>query len=158
MIKQLLAMGQRTTMRKIIILTLGVLLLAAACNRTEDQTNNTTPPPPVTTPTPNPTPTAPPATPPAASSNATINMTASGFSPATLTVKKGTTVTFVNDDSKPRQPASAPHPSHTDYPGFDPKQGIAPSDSWDFTFDRVGTWRYHDHLNPTQFGSITVTE
>ncbi len=151
-------------MKKLIVLSLGVLLIAAACNRTEDTTNNTTPPP-AATPTPAATP--PEATPPTATptpsptpstSGTTISITSTGFSPAQVSVKKGTTVTFVNNDTKLRWPASAPHPAHTDYPAFDPKKGIAAGASWSFTFDKVGTWSFHDHLNPTQFGKVTVTE
>jgi plastocyanin len=73
-------------------------------------------------------------------------------------VKKGTKVTFVNNSTSAFQPASAPHPAHTDYPEFDPKRAIAAGASWEFTFDKVGTWRYHDHLNPTRFGTVIVTE
>lgn len=88
----------------------------------------------------------------------TITMTDSGYAPASLEIKKGDTVTFVNNGTKANWPASAPHPTHTDYPEFDPKKGIAVGESWSFTFDRAGTWRFHDHLNPTRFGSITVAE
>lgn len=87
-----------------------------------------------------------------------VAMTAKGFEPANITVKKGTKVAFVNKDTKSRWPASAPHPSHTIYPQFDPKAGVAAGKNWEFTFDRVGDWKYHDHLIPTMFGSVTVTE
>ncbi len=98
-----------------------------------------------------PTPTATPA-----AKTVTINMTSSGFSPATITINKGDTVTFVNQDTKSRWPASAPHPTHTDYPEFDAKMGIVAGGSWSFTFTKTGTWKFHDHLNPSQFGSVTV--
>ncbi|MBI4363433.1 MAG: cupredoxin domain-containing protein [Candidatus Doudnabacteria bacterium] len=85
-----------------------------------------------------------------------VMMTTSGFEPAELKIKNGTTVTFLNQDSKPRWPASAPHPTHTDYPEFDPKQALTSGQSWSFTFEEAGEWRYHDHLNPTVKGTITV--
>ncbi|MBX4187953.1 MAG: cupredoxin domain-containing protein [Candidatus Doudnabacteria bacterium] len=107
-------------------------------------------PTPAQTPTPNPTTTAP--------KNYPVSMTDAGFTPATLTIKKGDTVTFTNNGTKAIWPASAPHPTHTDYPEFDPKKQITVGASWSFTFTKVGTWKYHDHLNPTKFGSITVTE
>jgi plastocyanin len=147
-------------MKKLVILSLGILLIAAACNKaTDDQTNNTNPPPSATPPasTPTPTPT-PPANPPAASNSATVTYTSSGFSPSPVTIKKGGTVTFVNNSSSSFWPASGPHPSHTGYVGFDPKKAIAAGQSWSFTFDKVGTWPYHDHLNPTKFGQVVVTE
>ena len=145
-------------MKKIIVLALGILLLAAACNKaSNDQANNnntTTPPPaatpPVTTPTPSPS--------PSTTTESTIVYSDSGFSPSTLTIKKGSKVTFSNQSSRNFWPASGPHPSHTNYPEFDPKKAVAAGSSWTFTFDKVGTWPYHDHLNPTRSGSITVTE
>lgn len=89
---------------------------------------------------------------------ATIKMIATGFDPGQVTIKKGTKVTFVNQDTKSRWPASAPHPTHTDYPEFDPKVAISAGSSWSFVFDKTGTWKFHDHLSPTMFGSVTVVE
>jgi plastocyanin len=145
-------------MKKLVILSLGVLLIAAACNKSDDQTNNTTPPPAATPPATTPPTTTPPVTPPATSTDTTITYTSSGFSPSPVTIKKGTKVTFVNNSSANFQPASGPHPAHTNYPEFDPKRAVAAGSSWTFTFDKVGTWPYHDHLNPTRFGQIIVTE
>ncbi len=87
-----------------------------------------------------------------------VIMSDSGFTPTEAVIKKGSVVTFINNSSKARWPASAPHPTHTDYPGFDPLRGIAVGQSWSFTFDQIGLWKYHDHLQPTMFGSVTVTE
>ena len=66
--------------------------------------------------------------------------------------------------------ASAQHPSHTVYAGtarqehcpdtadtaFD--QCAGESSGYSFTFEKVGTWNYHDHLNATVFGKVIVTE
>ena len=52
--------------------------------------------------------------------------------------------------------ASAPHPTHTNYPGFDAKQGVASGEKYSFTFDKAGSWNYHDHLIPSNFGTIVV--
>ena len=95
---------------------------------------------------------------------ATIEMTASGFSPSTLTITAGTTVTFVNSDTKERWPASAVHPTHRVYPEsggclgskFDACRGLAPGESWSFTFNQKGTWRYHDHLTTSLTGTVIV--
>ncbi len=100
----------------------------------------------------------------------TVKITSSGFSPKTLTVKAGTTVTFVNQDSNQHWPASAMHPTHTLYPGsgiekcgtaeektiFDACKGLAPGESFSFTFDEKGSWNYHDHLNVPSTGTIVV--
>lgn len=102
--------------------------------------------------------------PSASSSGTTVEITANGFNPSTLTIAKGTTVTFTNTDTNPHRVASNPHPVHTDYPTtggcvgstFDSCANIAPGESWSFTFDEVGTWGYHDHLNPGTTGTIIV--
>ncbi len=100
----------------------------------------------------------------------TVVYTDSGFSPNLLTVKRGETVTFVNEGSDTFWPASAMHPTHKVYPGsdiekcgtaeapkiFDACRGIQPGGSWSFTFDEIGSWNYHNHLNPKNFGKIVV--
>jgi len=103
---------------------------------------------------------------------ATIHATEAGFEPATVTVKKGGKVTWVNDADAPSWPASAKHPTHTVYPGsgitqcgtdqqagiFDACKGLAQGESFAFAFNEVGKWFFHDHLNPSHFGSVTVEE
>ena len=107
---------------------------------------------------------------PAAASGATIEFTDQGFSPKTVTIKVGEKVTWINKASEPTWPASAKHPTHTVYPGssiakcgtpeqakiFDACNGIQPSSSWSFTFNEVGSWAFHDHLNPSFFGMVKV--
>jgi plastocyanin len=102
----------------------------------------------------------------------TIVMKADSFEPANLTIQKGTKVIFKNEDSTERWPASAMHPTHTRYPGsgidkcgtaeekniFDACRGMAPGKEYSFTFNEVGDWSYHDHLNPSIFGKIIVVE
>lgn len=78
------------------------------------------------------------------------------FFPSMLKIKKGDTVTWTNRDSSPAWPASAFHPTHQVYPGFDALKGINTDESYLFTFDKVGLWKYHNHLNPSVTGSITV--
>lgn len=81
-----------------------------------------------------------------------------GFQPQVVTIKKGDTVTFSTDLGIQYWPASNQHPIHADYPSFDPKHPLNPGEEWSFTFDRVGTWGYHDHLNSPIRGTIIVTE
>lgn len=113
-------------------------------------------PQPVASPAPgSPTPT-PSAT--VAAETKTIRITADGFQPNRLTVRKGTRVIFTNEDTQPHQPASDPHPIHTNYAGFDAQRGIEPGQEWGFGFDRVGLWTFHDHLFPYLTGAIEVVE
>ncbi|HKZ35920.1 MAG TPA: cupredoxin domain-containing protein [Patescibacteria group bacterium] len=88
----------------------------------------------------------------------TIAYTDTGFSPKSITVKPGTTVTFVNESSTDMWVASALHPTHLELPGFDQLQGEPKGATYSFTFEDIGTWSFHDHLNPTTFGSVIVAE
>jgi len=106
------------------------------------------------------------------SGTAVISYNGKGFSPNTVNVKAGTVVEFKNDSSVDFWPASAVHPTHTVYPGsnislcgtadaltiFDACGAVAPGGSYSFTFDEVGTWHYHNHLQASQTGTIVVTE
>jgi plastocyanin len=146
-----------------VVVIIGIVLFtnnnatAPVSNNDNNTGTQTQPPNETSTPVDNETPTdpSPVATDPEPQTY-TVSMTDTAYAPSTLTVKKGDTVKFVNNGTKPTWPASAPHPTHTDYPAFDPKKAVAVGESWSFTFDKVGTWRYHDHLNPTHFGSVTV--
>ncbi len=87
-----------------------------------------------------------------------------GYSPSTLEIKAGDTVTFKNQSSRSMWTASAMHPTHLLYPTtggcigstFDACKGVQAGDSWSFQFDIKGTWKYHNHLNPSNFGTIIV--
>ena len=91
----------------------------------------------------------------------TVLITSSDFRPTTITINQGDTITWINQGSKESWPASNIHPTHTLYPGsslceeFDSCM-ISPGESWSFTFNEVGIWIYHDHLNPSLEGLIEV--
>lgn len=78
------------------------------------------------------------------------------FNPSPITINVGDSVKFVNDSQREIQPASGDHPDHDEYPGFEAPSDIQPGGSWTFTFDRVGTWDYHDHNLETKGGVIVV--
>ena len=80
------------------------------------------------------------------------------FTPNTIKIKKGETVTWKNNTSQFIWPASAIHPTHLIYPEFDSKKGIAPGSEYSFKFDKAWSWKYHDHLKPSAFGTIEVSE
>lgn len=87
-----------------------------------------------------------------------VELTDSGFSPTEVTVKKGQKVKFINKTTGKMSVASDPHPDHTIYPEFDQyktsQRGMV---EFEFTFDKVGEWGYHNHLNSSQIGKIIVT-
>lgn len=98
-----------------------------------------------------------------------VSFTDDGYSPRSITIDAGDTVRFVNNSDSNFWPASAVHPTHEVYDGttlnehctagdvaFDACGPLAPGDSWSFTFNKVGTWNYHDHRTPSFTGSVTV--
>jgi plastocyanin len=155
-------------MKKFAIILVSIVLIAAACNKgTQTAVTPTPSPTPAVTPTPNPSPSdvptptpnpspAPTPNPTPTPKTVTVSITSSGFSPSSITINKGDTVKFVNNDTAQHWPASDPHPTHTDYPGFDALRGLSNGQSYSFTFTKLGTWGYHDHLNSARHGSVTV--
>jgi len=85
-----------------------------------------------------------------------VQMSKDGFEPNEVTIDENQTVLFVNKDEIARWPASNVHPTHELYPEFDPKKPIEPTKSWSFKPKKVGTWKYHDHLNPHFRGTLIV--
>ena len=98
-----------------------------------------------------------------------VDVTMTGFSPATLTVQSGDTVEFKSVKGT-HWVASAVHPDHKVYPGsdiwkcngpeeetiFDACRRISEGKSYLFTFTEKGSWKYHDHVNPRLTGTIVV--
>ncbi len=89
---------------------------------------------------------------------ATVTYTDSGYTPATVTVKKGTKVTFKNESTKSMWTASGVHPTHQLLPGFDQLKSVTKGGMYEYTFSKVGTWKYHNHVNPTDGGTVVVTD
>ncbi len=85
-----------------------------------------------------------------------VTFDGTAFSPSKLQIKNGDIVRFKNNSDKDFWPASSPHPAHTDYPEFDPKKKLGPNSVWEFKFTQTGVWKFHDHLTPSAYGSITV--
>ncbi|HAR99921.1 MAG: Blue (Type 1) copper domain protein [Candidatus Moranbacteria bacterium GW2011_GWC2_37_73] len=78
--------------------------------------------------------------------NNTITIQNFAFSPATITVKKGTTVTWTNNDSAPHQINSATFNSNL----FNKGQ------TFSFTFNEVGTFDYFCAIHPSMIGKVIV--
>jgi len=97
----------------------------------------------------------------------TVTYDGSSFSPATATIKKGDTVKFVDTSSSQMWVASAPHPTHQGYSGTTVSQhcpdtaGVAfdecaPGNTYTFTFQKIGSWAYHNHFNTSAHGTVVV--
>lgn len=85
-----------------------------------------------------------------------IVYTDSGYQPSQVSIEVGTKVIFKNKSDIDFWPASNVHPTHSAYPDFDPRQPIPPGESWAYTFDELGSYRFHDHIRSTEGGVITV--
>ena len=86
----------------------------------------------------------------------TVSYGSTGFSPSSLTIKAGDTVTFTNGTSSKMWVASDPHPQHTNFSDFDAGKGYEAGTSYSYTFMKAGTYTYHDHLHSSMRGTIVV--
>lgn len=102
--------------------------------------------------------------------SATVIYDGTSFSPATITIKQGGTVSFI-DKSGTMWLASAPHPAHSGYDGTNlqthcaagyvgpkPFDECSSGSSFSFVFGKIGSWRYHDHLNASSSGTVVVIQ
>lgn len=92
------------------------------------------------------------------SGSVTIVLSADGYQPREVTIRKGTTVTFRSENDAQHWPASDLHPAHEIYPEFDPGRPLESYETWQFTFDKPGTWGLHDHIRSYYTGVIMVVE
>jgi plastocyanin len=91
-------------------------------------------------------------------SDIVVKITVNGFIPEDVSIKRGTQVVWINETDNFAWPASNPHPVHDGYSGFDPEEPFKRGEAWAFKFENVGTWGYHDHLNPNRRARVVVTE
>lgn len=85
----------------------------------------------------------------------TITLTQDGFKPNSLAVKSGTRVIWLNKSGKTGTVNSEPHPAHTLYPVLQ-LGSFEDGSSVQTVFDKTGTYTYHNHLNPSQKGTVIV--
>lgn len=92
-------------------------------------------------------------------SAATITFSDAGVSPAEVTVKSGESITWTNNSSKKVQVASDNHPTHTINQELTNGQfttELAPGGLVTVTLTKIGSWGYHDHLNPSVKGKVVM--
>ena len=100
----------------------------------------------------------------------TILYSDQGFSPSSITLPLGSTVMFVNQSTKNMWVASAMHPTHIVYSGtslsehcpdtnnstFDQCVAVTQGNTFSFTFNKEGIWKYHNHTSSGDRGTITI--
>jgi plastocyanin len=94
-----------------------------------------------------------------AQSSATITITSAGISPKAVTVARGGTILFVNNDSVVHVPSSNPHPVHTDCPDVNVGSLSTGQSRATQALTIARTCGFHDHNNPQNaalHGTITI--
>jgi plastocyanin len=94
---------------------------------------------------------APAASPAPAEGGNAITIKNFAFSPASLTVKSGTTVTWTNQDSPPHIVVS-----DTGSAAAFSSDSLSTGASYSFTFIQAGTYPYHCSIHPSMKGTIVV--
>lgn len=84
----------------------------------------------------------------AAAATKTVVIRATGFKPATLTIRTGDRVTWRNGDKKAHQVVANS--------GSFASPILRAGKSWTFTFTRAGKFAYHDGLHPSLKGTVVV--
>ena len=80
----------------------------------------------------------------------TVSITSSGFAPDTITVNKGDSVTWTNNDS-------TNHTVTSQNKNIQLNSGeIKPGSSYSYTFSKSGTYNYSCSLSPNMQGKIIV--
>lgn len=82
-----------------------------------------------------------------------IVIQASGYTPASIKIKKGQIVTWANQDT-------IQHAITADEPSLelDGSEMLEPGDTFSYSFDKTGTYTYHDQVNGDVFKGIVIVE
>jgi plastocyanin len=138
--------------KAIVIIILAIIIggIAIAAKNNNNNSDNSSKTPQNTAPSsPSNTSNNTPAPPSSSASSVTIqNMT---FTPASISVKKGTIVTWKNNDN-------LAHTVTADSGKGPNSSTVSPGDTYSFTFTKVGTFKYHCSIHPDMHGTVTVTE
>lgn len=99
-----------------------------------------------------------------------VRYTPAGFEPAQVTIRQGETVRFINESGREMWVASDIHPTHTLYSGTNLSQHCGQgagneafdqcqaADTYQFQFNQVGEWGYHNHRQASHTGKVIVIE
>lgn len=82
-----------------------------------------------------------------ASSTATVDISDFAFVPDTITIKRGGTVTWIQKDSVPHTVAIE---------GIPESPSLNQGDTWSYTLDKTGSYKYICSIHPSMEGKIIV--
>ena len=89
------------------------------------------------------------------------------YSPATIRIKPGTEVTWVNEDDSVHHTVTSGAPAEDSVPGVSKGKPARPDGEFDgdlpdassefrFTFDSAGTYAYFCNIHPSMMGEVVV--
>lgn len=84
---------------------------------------------------------------------AQVDINPAGLSATTVLVKKGTEITWLNQDEQPHKIVS-----DNEEAGIDSGEALARGDSYTQTFDEAGTFSYYDPLNIDGFKGVVIVQ
>jgi plastocyanin len=87
---------------------------------------------------------------------ATVNIQNFAFNPASITITKGTTVTWVNEDTTNHQIVNDAQGSIAQGALFT-SDSLPKGASYSFKFDNPGTYSYHCSIHPSMKATVIVT-
>lgn len=96
------------------------------------------------------TPITPPVKQPPQAETKSVTISNFGFNPSTITIAKGTTVTWTNDD-----PMSHTVTADSADGGFSSKQ-LATGESFSYKFTKSGTFPYHCNIHKSMTATVIV--
>ena len=85
----------------------------------------------------------------------TVNATSNGFEPQNITIKAGGTVVWTNTSGGMFNVSSNNHPTHLLW-SFLNLGSFEDGSSVSVVFEEAGVYKYHNHLNASQTGTVTV--
>ena len=153
-------------MKKLFLIAGCVLIaLVIACGCAGENPSGPLPTPSPTTPlttVSTPSPTVLPTTSPTVQQTTTQGGTSSvaiqnfAFAPGVLAISRGTTVTWVNQDTAPHQVVNDAF-GQTAQGAYFTSSSLARGAQYSFMFTEAGVYRYHCSIHPSMTGTITVT-
>lgn len=78
------------------------------------------------------------------------------FSPTNIRIHVGDSIKFQNDSKDPVRIVSASASGAVGLPGLDSLVGVLPGSSFAFTFNKAGTFGYHNAQQPDEEGTVIV--
>ena len=85
----------------------------------------------------------------------TVILGSDGYLAQTITIKAGSKVTWINKSGADATVSSDQHPTHTIYPPLNLGK-FSDGGQLSLVFNTPGTYKYHNHLNSSQTGTIIV--